>query len=71
MNTTEYIPEEVLAIRLGLPKTYVKRLVREHRIPYLKVGRWKRYDEQAVRQVLAKLAEADSKLRLTVLQGGD
>lgn len=52
----EYLPLDALAARLNLPRTYVRRLAREGRIPSLNVNGRLRFDESAVREALRQLA---------------
>jgi len=56
MESHEYISLDVLAIRLGLPRPYLKRLMEQGRIPHLVVGPWRRFDEAQVREALLRLA---------------
>jgi len=55
--STSYHNLDSLAVRLGLPRTYLRGLARRREIPYLKVGRRLRFDEEAVRSALRKLSE--------------
>lgn len=55
---TDYISLECLALQLALPKAYLKRLVDAGKLPYIDTGNGRlRFQEQAVRQALDKLAE--------------
>jgi len=58
--STEFISLDVLAIRLALPKPYLRELARRGRIPSLHVGRWLRFDEDQVRDALRELAAAEA-----------
>lgn len=53
----EFVSLDVLAIRLNLPRTYLRQLVREGRIPVLTAGRLQRFDPEQVREALRNLAE--------------
>ena len=55
MNT-RYVSLDVLATRLGLPRTFLRDQVRQRRIPYLRVGGRLRFDESAVHEALQKQA---------------
>ena len=59
MISLEYISADVLAIRLGLPRTYLRELIADRQIPFLDVNGRLRFDEGAVREVLRRLAEAN------------
>ena len=55
---TNYISLECLALQLALPKAYLRRLVEAGKLPYIDTGNGRlRFQEQAVRQALDKLAE--------------
>lgn len=55
---TDYISLECLALQLALPKAYLRRLVDAGKLPYIDTGNGRlRFQEQAVRQALDKLAE--------------
>lgn len=56
MQTEQYIPLDALAARLGLPKTYLKRLADENRLPMLSVNGSRRFLESAVQKVLNEMA---------------
>ena len=43
---------DVLVARLGLPRTYLKKLAACHEIPFLDVNGRKRFDESQVREAL-------------------
>jgi excisionase family DNA binding protein len=43
-----------LAERLGVSTRHIRRLVAERRVPYLKVGRFVRFDPSAVADWLAR-----------------
>ena len=48
MSPQDYAPLldiEAVAQRLGVGDRFVRRLVEEHRIPYLKIGKYVRFDE--------------------------
>ncbi len=54
----EYISLDVLAARLRLPRPYLRDLARDGLIPCLKPNRrLLRFDEEAVRAALRRLAE--------------
>ena len=54
---TDYINLECLALKLSLPKSYLRRLIKEGELPYLDTGNGrKRFQEKAVRQALDKIA---------------
>ena len=53
---SEYLSLNALAMVLGLPRTYLRDLAEARRIPYLDVNGRKRFDEEQVRQALAKLS---------------
>ena len=54
----DYLSLECLALQLALPKTYLRRLVDSGKLPYIDTGNGRlRFQEQAVRQALDKLAE--------------
>ena len=59
MSTTTYHTLDALAARLGLPRAFLLDLARRGKIPSLHVGRWLRFDEDAVRAALRRLSEAD------------
>lgn len=54
----EYIPFDVLAARLGLPKSYLRRLTDEGVLPHLDVNGRLRFVESAVRETLREQATA-------------
>jgi excisionase family DNA binding protein len=55
---TDYISLECLALQLALPKAYLRRLVDNGKLPYIDIGNGRlRFQEQAVRQALDRLAE--------------
>lgn len=53
---SEYLPLDALAVTLGLPRTYLRRLAREGEIPVLDVNGRQRFDESQVREALRRLA---------------
>jgi excisionase family DNA binding protein len=55
METQKYISMELLAVRLNLPQKFLTELVEKGKLPFLKVGKWKRFDIDAVRKALAEL----------------
>ncbi|MFP4354879.1 MAG: excisionase family DNA-binding protein [Phycisphaerae bacterium] len=55
-NSTAYDSLEALAARLCLPKAYLRRLADQGDIPFLQVGRWRRFDPEAVKESLNRLA---------------
>ena len=57
MATNVFVSLDVLAIDLGLPRPYLKRLAEQGRIPSLAVSRWRRFAEEQVRAALCRLAE--------------
>ena len=55
---TDYISLECLALNLALPKSYLKRLVKAGKLPYLDTGNGrKRFQEKAVREELDKIEQ--------------
>ena len=52
----EYLPLEALAATVGLPRRYLKDLAGRGDIPALNVNGRLRFDEGAVREALARLA---------------
>ena len=61
MGDIGFISLECLAIRLALPQAYLRTLISYGRIPYLRVGRWLRFDEEQVRRALWKIAAEQTK----------
>lgn len=55
METIKYISLELLAIRVNLPQKYLSELVKSGKLPFLQVGKWKRFNIYAVQAALAKL----------------
>lgn len=47
------IDSETLAARLGVGERFVRRLVEERRIPYLKIGRFVRFEASEVESWIA------------------
>lgn len=58
MIDNTYISLDVLAIRLGLPLSFLREQVQRGTIPFLRINRWLRFDEAAVRVALLRLQEA-------------
>lgn len=58
----EYISLECLALRVGLPQSYLRGLIREGRLPHLVVGGRKRFNESSVCEVLHKIEQEASKV---------
>lgn len=56
MNATQFLPLTVLATRLGLPASYLRRLANQAKIPSLRVNGRVRFDEGAVRDALHQLS---------------
>ena len=57
---TEYISLECLALQLALPKAYLRRLVDAGKLPYTDTGNGRlRFQEQAVRDTLSEIEQAD------------
>lgn len=52
----EYISLDCLAVRLRLPRKYLRKLAVAGDIPSLRVGRWLRFDEASVRAALIVVA---------------
>jgi excisionase family DNA binding protein len=50
----ELLDSAALAGRLGITERHVRRLVAERRIPFVKVGRFVRFDQQEVVSWLAR-----------------
>lgn len=52
MDTPTNLPQlltiDQLAIQLGTSVRHVRRLVAERRVPYVKVGRWVRFDPAVI-----------------------
>lgn len=44
---------EALAERLGVSERFVRRLVAERRVPYLKIGKYVRFDPAEIEQWVA------------------
>lgn len=59
MFKNEYISLELISARLNLPEKYLKELIEEGKIPYLAVGKRKRFQEQAVRAALSEIEQGD------------
>jgi excisionase family DNA binding protein len=59
MSTTFHTLDS-LAGWLGLPRAFLHDLARDGKIPCLRVGRWMRFDEEAVRTALRKMSEVTS-----------
>jgi len=56
---TQFVPLDVLAVRLGLPVAWLRREADAERLPCLKVGNRRRlFDVNAVQRALAKRTEA-------------
>ena len=58
---TEYLSLTALAARLALPRTYLRRLADERKIPFLNVGGRKRFEEGGVRAALTDLSRDKTK----------
>lgn len=56
MDTPNTLPQlltiDQLAIQLGTSVRHVRRLVAERRVPYVKVGRWVRFDPAVIAEWL-------------------
>jgi len=57
---TPYISLDVLAARLGLPRTFLRRQADGGVIPHLRVGGRMRFEESAVREALRRQADCTS-----------
>ena len=58
MNAVEtYLPLDVLATTLGLPRNYLKKLSQAGQVPFLDVGGRRRYDPIQVNEALRRIAE--------------
>lgn len=53
------LPAETVARRVGVPVAWLKREAREGRIPFLKAGRGRLFNERAVCAALAQRAAGD------------
>ena len=49
------IDAEQLAKNLGIPKTWIYAAARNGRIPSYKLGKYRRFDEEAVREALDEI----------------
>lgn len=54
----DYVSLRVLGSRLGLSSGFLKRLADEGKIPFLQVGRQRRFNISQVRAILLKIASA-------------
>jgi len=54
MDTRNFIPLDVLALKLALPGKWLRQEVDAGRIPYLQVGRRRLFDLETVRAALVK-----------------
>jgi len=55
---TDYINLECLALNLSLPQSYLKRLIKAGKLPYIDTGNGrKRFQERAVRAALDKIEQ--------------
>ena len=57
METNVYWSLDALASELALPRSYLRELVSRGEIPFLRVRGRLRFDVQAVREALKRLAE--------------
>ena len=55
----EFIPLHCLALRLDLPKSYLKRLVKQGKIPYVATGNRKRFNQADVCNAIRQLNNAE------------
>lgn len=55
MFENQYISLELISAKLNLPEKYLSELVIQGKIPYLSVGKRKRFKEQAVRTALNRI----------------
>ena len=62
---SEFISLDALAASLGLPRTYLRRLADEGRIPALDVNGRLRFDQSMVSEALAKLTRVQADQRRT------
>jgi excisionase family DNA binding protein len=69
MNTSDFLPLDALAARLGLPRTFLREQVKRRTIPVLRIGTRLRFDETAVRDALRRLAEKETEPRKAVAHG--
>lgn len=53
-NEVAYVDLELLAYRLGLPVSFIKRMDKAGELPYLEAGGRKRYDIMKVKKVLSR-----------------
>jgi len=53
-TTTAFVPQEVCALRLGLPLAWFKREVEAGRIPFVMAGRRRMFAIDVVRRSLAE-----------------
>ena len=58
METTQFVPLDALATTLGLPRQWLKTEADAGRIPFLKAGRRRVFDPDAVARVLSDRASA-------------
>jgi excisionase family DNA binding protein len=66
---TDYMTLECLALNLSLPKAYLRRLLREGKLPYIDTGNGrKRFNEAEVRQALAKISINEPLRKTSILQ---
>ncbi|MFB0556093.1 MAG: hypothetical protein ACETWQ_22550 [Phycisphaerae bacterium] len=59
----QYLSLEALAISLGLPKTYLRKLAKQKRIPFLDVSGRKRFQPEDVMDALSKMAKLNEDLQ--------
>lgn len=56
----DYVSLRILSSRLGLSGGYLKRLADGGKIPFLQVGRQRRYNISQVREVLLKFSSTEN-----------
>lgn len=56
-----FLSLEELAIHLNLPQSYLRQLAADGKIPFLRPGGRRRFDSEAVRAALCRLADEASK----------
>ena len=57
MANGQFISLDVLSIRLGIPRAWLKSEADASRIPHLVIGRRRFFDPEAVRRTLAERSE--------------
>jgi len=69
---TDYMTLECLALNLSLPKAYLRRLLREGKLPYIDTGNGrKRFNEVEIREALLRLSSTKERKQRTIILGGD